>query len=202
MRLCSAVLRHIRQHQRLELSFDPCLTLIGGPNEAGKSTVVEALHKGLFLKASATGRGVEELRSRLHAGLPEVEISFEAGGRRWQLRKRFSGASGTCLLSDDSGHALRGAAAEEELARLLGIERLVEGRQINQLAERWAHLWVRQGDAAENVLSGDGSRYDIDRLVDQLQRRRSGSALESNLDRQVADRLQQQLDQLFTPPAR
>ena len=78
MRLCSAVLRHIRQHQLLELSFDPHLTLIGGPNEAGKSTVVEALHKGLFLKAGATGRGVEELRSRLHSGLPEVEISFKA----------------------------------------------------------------------------------------------------------------------------
>ena len=199
MRLCSAVLRHIRQHQRLELRFDPHLTLIGGPNEAGKSTVVEALHKGLFLKAGATGRGVEELRSRLYSGLPEVEISFEADGQRWQLRKRVSGASGTCLLSDDSGRVLRGAAAEEELARLLGIERLVEGRKINQLAERWAHFWVRQGDAAENVLSGDGSRYDIDRLVDQLQRRHNGSALESNLDRQVVDRLQQQLDQLFTP---
>lgn len=198
MRLRSAVLRHIRQHRNLQLNFDPHLTLIGGRNEAGKSTVVEALHKGLFLKASATGRGVEELRSRLHAGLPEVEICFEAGGRSWQLSKRFSGASGTCLLSDDRGLALRGAAAEEELARLLGIERLVEGRQIGQLAERWAHLWVRQGDAADNLLGGPGSRYDIDRLVDQLQRRRSGSALESPLDRQVADQLQQQLDQIFT----
>ncbi|MDP4706589.1 MAG: ATP-binding protein, partial [Cyanobium sp. MAG_237] len=99
MRLLHATLRQVRLHQQLELQFDPRFTLLGGPNEAGKSTVVEALHKVLFLKASATGRAVDEMRSRLHSGLPEVELGFEAAGARWELRKRFSGASGTCQLS-------------------------------------------------------------------------------------------------------
>ncbi len=198
MRLRHAVLRQVRQHKHLELSFHPRFTLVGGPNEAGKSTLVEALHKGLFLKATATGRGVEELRSRLHSGLPEVEIGFEAGGSTWQLRKRFSGASGTCQLSNTSGVALSGAAAEERLAALLGVDGAIEGRRIGQLPQRWAHLWVRQGEAGSNLLSGPGAAYDLERLVQQLQQQGPTATLESPLDRHVDERIQQHLDGLFT----
>ncbi len=198
MRLRHAVLHQVRQHKHLQLSFHPRFTLIGGPNEAGKSTLVEALHKGLFLKATATGRGVEELRSRLHSGLPEVEIGFEAGGSTWQLRKRFSGASGTCQLSNTSGVALSGAAAEERLAALLGVDGPIEGRRIGQLPQRWAHLWVRQGEAGNNLLSGPGAAYDLERLVQQLQQQGPTATLESPLDRLVDERIQQHLDGLFT----
>jgi DNA repair exonuclease SbcCD ATPase subunit len=197
MRLLHAQLRHVRLHRELAVTFHPRLTLLGGANETGKSTLVEALHKGLFLKASATGKGVEELRSRA-GGQPEVEIGFEAGERQWLLRKRFSGSSGTVQLSDGAGIQLSGAAAEERLAALLGVEGAVEGRQISQLPQRWAHLWVRQGEAGGNPLEGKGNSYDLDRLVHQLQQRGSNAALESPLDRQVEALLQGELDQLFT----
>ena len=197
MRLLHAQLRHVRLHRELTVTFHPRLTLLGGANETGKSTLVEALHKGLFLKASATGKGVEELRSRA-GGQPEVEIGFEANGRQWLLRKRFSGSSGTVQLSDGAGIQLSGAAAEERLAALLGVEGAVEGRQISQLPQRWAHLWVRQGEAAGNPLEGKGTSYDLDRLVHQLQQRGSSAALESPLDRKVEALLQAELDQLFT----
>ncbi len=202
MRLLSCHLRRVRLHSDLELSFDPGLTVIGGPNEAGKSTLVEALHKGLFLRATATGRGVEELRARRHGGQPEVEIRFEAGGQRWQLRKRFSGASGTCHLSNDAGVALSGSTAEEALAQLLGVGQPVEGRRIAQLPERWAHLWVRQGEGGANPLSGSGERYDLGRLVEQLQRRGGTEAFHSPLDRQVLERINAQLEISFTATGR
>ena len=199
MRLLHATLRQVRLHQQLEVQFDPRFTLLGGPNEAGKSTVVEALHKVLFLKASATGRAVDEMRSRLHSGLPEVELSFEAAGSRWELRKRFSGASGTCQLSSDAGLALRGAAAEEQLARLLGVDGPIEGRRHSQLPLRWAHLWVRQGEAGTNLLGSPSEAYDVEQLVQQLQQRgAAAAALESPLDRLVSDQLQARLDQHFT----
>ena len=199
MRLLHASLRQVRQHQQLELQFDPRFTLLGGANEAGKSTVVEALHKVLFLKASATGRAVDEMRSRLHSGLPEVELGFEAAGARWELRKRFSGASGTCQLSSDAGLALRGAAAEEQLARLLGVDGPIEGRRHSQLPLRWAHLWVRQGEAGANLLGSPSEAYDVEQLVQQLQQRgAAAAALESPLDRLVSEQLQARLDQQFT----
>ena len=203
MRLIACRLRNIRRHRDLELAFGRRLTLITGANESGKSTLVEALHKGLFLRATATGRGVEELRSRLHAGLPELEISFESAGESWRLRKRFAGASGTCQLSNGAGVALSGAAAEEQLAALLGFEAPVEGRRIAQLPERWAHLWVRQGDAGLNPVGGSPESYDHSRLIEQLQQQGSGSAaLESPLDRRVSERIQSQLAELYTATGR
>ncbi len=202
MRLRSCRLRQVRQHGDLELSFGTRLTLIGGPNEAGKSTLVEALHKGLFLRSTATGRGVEELRSRTHAGLPDIEIRFEAAGELWQLRKRFAGASGTCQLSGSSSPALSGPAAEERLAQLLGYDAPVEGRRIAQLPERWAHLWVRQGNAGDNPLEGSQERYDYGRLVEQLQGRGSADAMASRRDQRVLAQLEQRLAASYTATGR
>jgi len=202
MRLISCRLQNVRRHRSLELSFGRQLTLIAGSNESGKSTLVEALHKGLFLRATATGRGVDELRSRLHAGLPEVEIRFEAEAETWRLRKRFAGAGGTCQLSSAGGEALSGPAAEERLAALLGFEAPVEGRRIAQLPERWAHLWVRQGDAGLNPLSGNQERYDHNRLVEQLQRQGTSTALESGVDQLVLELIQQQVAELYTATGR
>jgi len=205
MRLIAARLERVRQHLELELSFAPGLTLIGGPNEAGKSTIVEALHKALFLKATATGRGIEELRSLTHGGLPQVELRFEAGGQTWQLRKRFAGAGGTCQLSSDGGTSLQGSSAEARLAALLQVPGPIEGRRIAQLPLRWAHLWVRQGDAGMDPLAAGPEAYDLGLLVQQLQQagsaealRATASALESPLDRQVQQLLQQRLELQLT----
>ena len=198
MRLIACRLQNVRRHRALELRFGRELTLIAGANETGKSTLVEALHKTLFLRATATGRGVEELRSRLHPGLPDVEIRFEADAETWRLRKRFAGASGTCQLSNGSGVALNGPQAEEQLARLLGYEAPVEGRRIAQLPERWAHLWVRQGDAGLNPFSGNQECYDHQRLVAQLQQQSSQSPLQSSTDRLVMEQIQQQVSTLYT----
>ncbi len=202
MQLLSCRLQRVRLHNDLKLTFGSQLTLIGGPNESGKSTVVEALHKGLFLRSTATGRGVEELRSRVYGGLPEIEICFAAAGQPWTLRKRFAGAGGTCQLSNASGEALSGPAAEERLAALLGFEAPVEGRRIAQLPERWAHLWVRQGDAGLNPLAGKPESYDYDRLIDRLQGQSSSEALQSPRDTQVLEQLQQRLAPLFTATGR
>ena len=142
MRLRHAVLRKVRQHKHLELSFHPRFTLIGGPNEAGKSTLVEALHRALFLKASATGAPVEALQSRLHMGQPVVQIGFEAKGDTWTLVKRFSGATGQVTLkAESSGKPLTGPGAEDVLAELLGVGEIVGSKQAGTvLPSRWAHL--------------------------------------------------------------
>jgi len=206
MRLIAARLERVRQHRLLELRFDAGFTLIAGANETGKSTVVEALHKALFLKATATGRGVEELRSLTHGGLPEVELRFAAAGGEWLLRKRFAGSGGTCQLSSAEGGTLLGQAAETQLAALLQVSGPVEGRRIAQLPLRWAHLWVRQGEAGSDPLASGGEAYDLPALVQQLQQRgasdaalsATAAALESPHDRQVQQQLQQQRELQLT----
>jgi DNA repair exonuclease SbcCD ATPase subunit len=198
MRLLHCHLRQVRLHGDLQVSFAPGLTLIGGPNEAGKSTLVEALHRTLFLRAAATGAPVEQLRSRLHAGHPQVELAFEARGDRWQLAKRFSGGSGSVRLAREGEEPLTGPAAEERLADLLGVREILAGSQKGQLPSRWAHLWVMQGRGGEDLLARGGAAYDLDALVTALEQG-GGAALQSPLDQEVSGRIEELLAETFTP---
>ena len=199
MRLLSCRLQNIRVHGDLALDFGPGLTLVGGPNETGKSTLVEALHRCLFLRATATGAPVEALQSRLHLGQPQVELAFAARGEAWTVLKRFSGSSGKVLLRSSSGPHWQGPEAEERLAELLGAGDTLGSRQAGSLLRgRWAHLWVMQGRSGDDLLAQGGAHYDLAALVGQLERG-GGSAMQSPQDQQVASRLEALLAETFTP---
>ena len=49
MRLLRATVRNYRAHRELAVEFDRAVTLLVGPNEVGKSTFLEAVHRGLLL---------------------------------------------------------------------------------------------------------------------------------------------------------
>jgi len=199
MRLLNCQIQNVRLHGDLELTFSPRLTLIGGPNESGKSTLVEALHRALFLKASSSGAPVDALQSRLHMGQPAVQIGFEAKGDTWTLRKRFSGTTGQVTLkAESSGSPLTGPAAEEVLAELLGVGEIVSSKQAKTvLPGRWAHLWVRQGLAGDDLLATDKSSYDFDQLRLQLERSGGAAVQQSALDQRVEQRIKDALDENF-----
>ncbi|QNJ06181.1 AAA domain protein [Synechococcus sp. MEDNS5] len=180
------------------MGFAPGLTLIGGGNETGKSSLVEAMHRTLFVRATATGAAVRDLRSEMHAGHPQIELDFEADGHHWSLQKSFSGAGGTCRLSRMGAPAHLGGEAEDRLASLLGVEEIIGSRQVNRiLPSRWAHLWVMQGLAGRNLLELDGSHYDLNGLIAALENQASDS-LQSPLDQHIHDQLEVLVAASFT----
>ncbi len=200
MRLLNCQLQNVRLHGDLSLEFSPRITLIGGANESGKSTLVEALHRALFLKATASGAPVEALRSRLHLGHPTVTVGFDAKGDTWTLRKRFSGSSGqVSLLSEASGQSLTGPPAEDVLAELVGVKETLGSRQATTvLPSRWAHLWVMQGAAGDNLLEAGKAHYDFDALLAQLEQSGGAVVQQSSHDQRVAQRVEAALDENFT----
>ena len=200
MRLLNCQLQNVRLHDDLSLEFSPRITLIGGANETGKSTLVEALHRALFLKAKATGAPVEALQSRLHMGQPTVSVGFEAKGDTWSLRKRFSGSSGQVSLSAaSSAQSLTGEVAEEVLAELVGVKETLGSRQATTvLPTRWAHLWVMQGAAGDNLLEAGKAHYDFDALLAQLEQSGGAVVQQSSHDQRVAQRVEAALEENFT----
>ena len=197
MRLRSARVRNYRIHRDLTVEFDPHRTLIAGDNESGKSTLVEAIHRALFLKATVTGDVLAGMRSRLHSGHPEVELRFTVGEHVYHLRKRFSGQNGTVTLSRIGGETWQGEEAEARLAALLGVEPTGGGRGIDKrLQAQWAHLWVWQGVGGE-----DPARYaktQQHRLLQQLQRVGGAVAMQSALDGHVAEHFARLHGAMFT----
>ena len=198
MRLLSARVRDYRLHRDLPVQFDPRFTVIAGPNQSGKSTLAEALHRALFLPVKTGGELLKGMQSDPFMAEPEVELCFEAAGECWELRKRFAGSRGSASLRDSAGRSLQGEDAEERLAELVGTAAVARNRgATEQLKERWGHLWVWQGSASSNPfgLSTDG--YDHDRLVERLQ---AGAALgvQSPLDLAVIDDIQNRWSVVYT----
>jgi energy-coupling factor transporter ATP-binding protein EcfA2 len=198
MRLLAARIRDYRLHRDLALEFDPRFTVIAGPNQSGKSTLAEALHRALFLSARTGGEVLKGMRSDPFRADPEVELAFEAGGEHWQLSKRFAATRGSVSLQDSAGRSLSGDEAEERLAELIGtaaVDRTIAAAK--QLKERWGHLWVWQGSASGNPLALSAQAYDHDRLVERLQ---AGADLgvTSELDLAVVEDIQARWSAIFT----
>ena len=127
MRIQRLILRDLRRHRALDLQFGSGLTVIRGPNEAGKTTIQRALELALARKVTTTGADVEGLRSwgAGEQARPEVVIEFTQdeveATRHGRLEKAFRGSKGTVRLDLDGEVITDPARADELLAELTGI---------------------------------------------------------------------------------
>ncbi|MEZ5305029.1 MAG: AAA family ATPase [Verrucomicrobiales bacterium] len=196
MKILSITIRGYRVHQDTTLELDPSRNLIGGPNESGKSTLIEAVHRALFLKSSVSGSAQKSMVSTLHGGQPEVEVRFSAGGATYRLAKRFSGSSGSTTLAAEGGGTLSGSEAEDRLAEVLGVEPVGGGRGVlERSASQWAHLWVKQGESAQNP--SEQASKERDSLVARLKEEGGAAAMESELDSRVSRFFKERCDEIF-----
>jgi DNA repair exonuclease SbcCD ATPase subunit len=192
MRIISVKLNNYRVHGKFTLSLDPNITLIGGPNESGKSTLTEAIHRALFLKSSGKTELHTAMRSYSYTGAPEVELKFEANGELHQLHKRFLNNASTTLTS--SGMApLHGDAAEERLSELLHAE---TGLGKKGITNQWSHLWVWQGEAASNPSPHATSIKDD--LFMRVQNHGAGSIMQSAFDQKIGTFFRNLIDEAYT----
>jgi len=197
MKLQSATVRNYRILRETTVDFDEARSLIGGPNESGKSTFVEAVHRGLFLKSRVTGDVQRSMVSTLHPGYPEVEISFTVEGRRYKLAKRFSGTHGTTQLAEIGGRTWQGDEAEAQLNALLRVEDVGGGRNIaDRILRQWAHLWVWQGKSVSDPSADAAAEQTA--LLQRLQDEGGAVAMQSSRDAQIAAYFAQLCGSLFT----
>jgi DNA repair exonuclease SbcCD ATPase subunit len=186
MHILSITVRNYRIHKEVTVELDRNRTLIGGPNETGKSTLVEAVHRALFLKAKVTGEAQKSMTSD-HGGHPEVEVRFKTREKIYRISKHFSGANGSSTLTQEGGKTWQGDEAESRLAELLGVEAVSGGRGIvDRSALLWAHLWVWQGQGGENPTAH--ATLQKDSLLDRLKKDGGVAAIESQRDSVVANR--------------
>ncbi|MGZ3588877.1 MAG: ATP-binding protein [Candidatus Limnocylindrales bacterium] len=122
MRIVRLHLRDFQRHADVTLELAPGLTVVRGPNEAGKSTVQRALELALFRRVTATGADVEAVRRWGGDGAgPTVELEFEHDGMAGRLSKTFAGAKGQALLTFGEEELTDPAAVDRRLAELTGL---------------------------------------------------------------------------------
>lgn len=196
MRLLSLTVRNYRIHGEVSVTFDPSRNLIGGPNECGKSTLAEAAHRALFLRAKTGGSIQKDMVSTIHHSDPEVILAFEAAGATWEVEKRFAGTKGSTRLTGKGGAVLRDDEAEAKLSELLGTEGVGGRGAAGQLPSLWAHLWVWQGKSGDDPSQHASTHKDT--LVQRLQKDGIAAVMQSAADQRAAERVAETYSELFT----
>jgi DNA repair exonuclease SbcCD ATPase subunit len=191
MRLLEINLKNYRVHRDTTVRFSPSIHVVGGRNEVGKSTIAEAIHRVLFLKADGTTEYHKKMKSNF-GGDPEIRLRFEQDGKTYVLFKRFLknqvtkfGVEGKAELSD--------AQADTELSAVIHAP---TGLGKSGLTTQWAHLWAWQEQSMDNPFVDD--RYPHQDLIVQVQKLGGGAAMQSKKDQAVAKILTSRRDDLFT----
>ena len=97
--------------------------LIVGPNESGKTTVIEALETVLTVKATAKSQRVKELQPIGRDVSPEVTVEFSVGPHRITLRKRWLKKNLTeARIQGPAPRQLQGEEAHQAVLSILNKE--------------------------------------------------------------------------------
>jgi DNA repair exonuclease SbcCD ATPase subunit len=119
--------RDFRRYREFDIDFAPGVTVIRGPNEAGKTTIQRALELALTRRATSTAVEVEALRPW---GAPpearsvitvEFEQDDEDGQKLGTLEKTFAGSKGTVRLDFEGQSITDPNLADQVMAELTGI---------------------------------------------------------------------------------
>jgi uncharacterized protein YhaN len=120
--------RDLRRYRELDIDLAPGVTVVRGPNEAGKSTIQRAIELALTRRVTSNAGDLETLRPWDAAAdaRPWVALEFEQeeeDGRiaTGTLEKWFAGQKGTVDLVYDGQRVTDPALADQVLAELSGI---------------------------------------------------------------------------------
>ncbi|MFA4836890.1 MAG: hypothetical protein WC749_12570, partial [Dehalococcoidia bacterium] len=138
--------------------FSQGLNIIYAPNATGKSTLFEALRRGLMDGHKVTGKDTESIRPWGRSLAPSVIIEFSHEGMDYRLTKRFlEGATSKLERKENSRFVplAEGQNADEQVRSILS--RNPPGRGLSR-SDNWGMaqvLWAPQGDLVLKALSGD-----------------------------------------------
>jgi DNA repair exonuclease SbcCD ATPase subunit len=122
--------KDLRRYRELDIDLAPGVTVIRGPNEAGKSTIQRAIELALTRRVTSNAGDLEALRPWDAAAdsdaRPWIAIEFEQeeeDGRvaTGTLEKAFAGQKGTVDLVYDGQRVTDPTLADQVLAELSGI---------------------------------------------------------------------------------
>jgi DNA repair exonuclease SbcCD ATPase subunit len=136
MKLRSVHLTNVRRFAGTTVALDGLgdgLTLVCAPNEAGKSTLFEALQALVFVPHRSAGAEARALRPH-SGGAPEAAAEIEQGGRRYRIAKRWLSRPSARVTELPSGRVL----AQDDEAEAWIAERIAADGPAEL-------LWVRQG---------------------------------------------------------
>jgi len=130
---------------RILLELEKDLNVVVGPNESGKSTLMNALKLAFTSKASSRRKAVRKIQPWNTELKPKIELEFRAGDKEYRLKKTFLKSSGNAEFQEHVEDGNWMTVAEDDAAhnRFLDTLDSTEGEGF------FNTLWVPQGESIE-----------------------------------------------------
>lgn len=128
MRIRRLRIRDLRRYRELDIDLSPGVTVVRGPNEAGKSTIQRAIELALTRRVTSAAADLDGLRpwdagadARPWIGLDFEQEEEEGRIATGTLEKSFNGQKGTVALVYDGQTVADPTLADQVLAELTGV---------------------------------------------------------------------------------
>ncbi|WP_215767261.1 AAA family ATPase [Gluconobacter cerinus] len=169
------------------------LNVVIEPNEAGKSTLLDALRAAFFVRFNTRNQLAQSFAPHGDAVGPEVKVAFEVDGAPWSVTKHFL-RSASVEVSGPQGRA-QGEEAEARLNALLGSVRDTSRGGDVATYGALGLLWVAQAEALSVTAPGQIVRDTITSTLEA----EVGSIIGGAAYRRVRDRVEAQYELYWTP---
>lgn len=169
------------------------LNVVVGPNEMGKSTLLDALRAVLFEKYNSRAQPIKALQNDRNRAGPVVELSFELDDGGYRIIKRFIKKPYARLYCPD-GRIFEGDTAEDNLRNLLDFTKPGQGGAKPETLGMWNVLWVRQGQSFTVLDLSESARSNLHVALES----EVGTVLGGRRGRDLPQTIQKQLGKLVS----
>lgn len=176
-----------------EIEFSDGLNIVHGPNDAGKSTIVDSVRTVFFTKHSSRS---ERIRSLVPWGSelpPKATIIFQKNGVRYRITKRFK-SSESSLLERHAGNKweriAEGDNADSQVVELVGGRFPARGDTKPELWGMGQALWMVQGEPFISDNLNEETLSSLQRII--------GASIESDTEKKIFEIVNDEYSKIFT----
>lgn len=175
-----------------EIILTEGLNVLYGPNESGKSTLIDSIITTFFSKHTSTSGRIKSLKPLGTSLQPRSKITFSKNGETYRISKGFR--EKMSLLEKLDGDSWRkiaeGDLADKQILELVGGQLSPRGDTKPELWGLGQTLWMVQGKPIINDNLNDETLSSLQTMV--------GATIESEKEKIVLNNLRSRFLEIFT----
>lgn len=176
-----------------EVEFSDSLNILYGPNDIGKTTLIDSIRTVFFTKHASHSEKVRSLIPWGSTLSPKARITFFQNGTHYRITKKFISSEVSLLekLVDDKWERIaEGDNADKKVIELVGGKLPAKGDTKPEFWGIGQALWMVQG---EPFISEDLNEETLSSLQKLI-----GAAIESDQEKKIFKRVNERFSSIFT----
>ena len=181
----------------VEIEFLEGLNILDGPNESGKTTLIDSIRTTFFYKHTSQSGKINSLTPWGSTLSPSATITFYQNGAYYRITKGFITSQRSILekLVDDTWERIaEGDRADEEIINLVGGRFPIRGDTKPEFWGLGQTLWMVQGEPLIKEDLNEETLSSLQRLI--------GATIESNEEKMIFKKIGDHFSNIFTEARR